>query len=483
MKRGTTSTAITALVLVGIIVLNVIATALTDRFPSLNIDLTSSGLNSITEETEEIAVDVDKETYIYVIGDESDIKSDSYYSSYGIQYSQLAYIVEKLEETNGLITVEYIDPDLNPTFMSEYADEELTLGDVVVVTERRYKVLTVNDFFQYTTDDYGNTYLYSSVEGSLANALYVTNLDEVPVVAFATGHSEEMTDDMMTYVETLFTASAIDVVYFDILTEDIPEETDVLFLPTPTTDYSDSEIEKIEAYLDDTSNNYRSLFVTSSSGTTELTNFDNLLAEWGISVSNGVLYETDSTHLVSSETRMFLADINTEYTDFFDDETEYSLFVNAYTSPIELLFSNNDSIITYPLLYTSGSTYEVTGEDDDYSTETYITAALAQRTNIDGGSYSFTNVVVIGDTYSMDSSFILNSTFDNGSLYVDLINYICGTDDNSIGISISSVQTASYDVYATYSVIKNVTFLGFTIIIPVAIFGIGLVIFFRRRYL
>lgn len=473
-KQGSSSAALTALVLVAIIIVNIVATALTDRFPSLNIDLTTAGLNSISEETEEIAVDVDMETVIYLIGDENEYKTDSYFSSYGIQYSQVSSIVEKICESNSYITYEYVDPDLNPTFMTEYASDDLSEGCVVVKTDLRYRVLTVNDFYQYGTDSTtGYSVLYSSVEGAISNALYISTLDTVPVVAIATGHEEFLSDTST--VESLLTSNAFDVVTFNILTEEIPEETDILFLPSPTTDYSTMEIDKIEVFLEET-DEYRGLIVSSSTTSDELTNIDYLLAEWGIQVGGGVLLETDTSYLLSQDTGVFLVTANEELFDVSD----YPLLISAYSSPIELLFSNNNGITTYPVLYTSSTTYEITEESSEVNLDTHITAALAQRYNSSGTE---TYVYVLGDTYSLDATFISGSTFDNGEFFVDILNYIAGTDDTNTGLYIESIETTSYDIVTTYDVIYNVTFLGFTIIVPLAIFGIGLFIFFRRRYL
>lgn len=45
-----------------------------------------------------------------------------------------------------------MDPDTNPTFISEYADEDLSTGKVMVQTERRHRVLTVTDLFTIEQD-------------------------------------------------------------------------------------------------------------------------------------------------------------------------------------------------------------------------------------------------------------------------------------------------------------------------------------------
>ena len=62
-----------------------------------------------------------------------------------------------------------------------------TTGKVMVKTDKRHKTLAVTDLFSIQQDSSTGQYnYYSKVDGALANALYLVNLDTVPVVAFAT---------------------------------------------------------------------------------------------------------------------------------------------------------------------------------------------------------------------------------------------------------------------------------------------------------
>lgn len=54
---------------------------------------------------------------------------------------------------------------------------------------------------------------------------------------------------------------------FNILTEDVPENTQLLFLPTPNTDYTDEELSKLDAFLaNEESTKSRTLLFTSNPG-------------------------------------------------------------------------------------------------------------------------------------------------------------------------------------------------------------------------
>ena len=82
-----------------------------------------------------MAKGVEQKTTIYLIGSEDAYDNNQIYSSYGLEYSQVASLSKRLAEANGNISVQFVDPDTNPTFISQYAEESLTTGKVMVQTE------------------------------------------------------------------------------------------------------------------------------------------------------------------------------------------------------------------------------------------------------------------------------------------------------------------------------------------------------------
>ena len=56
-------------------------------------------------------------------GEREIAKADTLLAEYGIKYSQVSTLAEKMAEKNSNISVEYIDLDQNPAFASEYKDD------------------------------------------------------------------------------------------------------------------------------------------------------------------------------------------------------------------------------------------------------------------------------------------------------------------------------------------------------------------------
>lgn len=63
-----------------------------------------------------------------------------------------------------------------------------------------------------------------------------------------------LTSDNMASFISMLEDQNFEVQEIDLLTESIPEGTQVLMLPTPTTDYSEAEVDKLREYLNNTTN-------------------------------------------------------------------------------------------------------------------------------------------------------------------------------------------------------------------------------------
>ena len=90
----------------------------------------------------------------------------------------------------------------------------------------------------------------------------------------------------------------------------------------------------------------RTLFVTCHPTQGELPKFAGFLEEWGVKVEEGVVAETDTSRVFSTNASYIFADSAEEV---LKDNT-YNLLVSPTTAPLTILFNANDDIC---LLYTS----------------------------------------------------------------------------------------------------------------------------------
>lgn len=483
-KRGGMATLMTVVFVAIVIVLNVVVSALAERFPSMDIDMTAQGLNTLSDQAIEIAQSIDEDTTIYLIGSEDAYENNQIYSSYGLEYSQVASLARRLAEANSHIKVEFVDPDTNPTFISEYADEDLSTGKVMVQTERRHRVLTVTDLFTIEQDQTTGGYnTYSMVDSALAGALELVNMEDVPVFTIATGHGEMLTSDNMASFISMLEDQNFEVQEIDLLTESIPEGTQVLMLPTPTTDYSEAEVDKLREYLNNTTNpEALTLLATSNPTQGSMPNYEAFLEEWGIRVEEGVVAETNTDRMALADAYGVLVDPSEDYLS----GNTYDRLVSYYSAPITKLFDANNGISTYDLWTTSDSAYVVTEDtteeqaaDPDTSSQT-VASVSSKYVQVDGSSVT-RSLVMFGSSYVFLDTFMSNA-FSDGSFVTDLTLYLTGNDGSNVTVLNERVQTNEMDVTATRSTM-DMWGIIFSAVIPVAILACGLVIFLKRRHL
>ena len=78
-KHGSMATALTAVFIVAVVLVNVLVGILGERFPSMNLDMTKSADNSLSEEAAEVVDTVDEKTEIIIMMEESTAKSNANY--------------------------------------------------------------------------------------------------------------------------------------------------------------------------------------------------------------------------------------------------------------------------------------------------------------------------------------------------------------------------------------------------------------------
>ena len=491
-KKGSFATILTIGFIIIVVLFNVFFSILEDRFPSLRLDMTENKMYSLSDDALDAAKKIDIDTTIYIMAKEETAKNDSLLSAYGLQYSQVPILCEKCAEANPKIHVEYIDLDMNPTFASQtkYQNYKIQSGTVILENARRIRVLGIGDFFTSEYDsNYTPTY-YMQTGGTLTTALMQVQAAEIPKIAVATGgHSEMLSGNLLTGLQDLMESNNFEFQQFDILTEEIPEDASILLLPTPMTDYTQTELEKMDAFLAESQAKNRSLWVTCDPRQQELPNFSAFLAEWGIELQeNAIIVETDPAHRTANFGTYFISDLTGDLElGGTKQANQYGYFFTPECRAINLLYEFNSNNSTYSLARTTSNAYtqdpfaEEAEEPQNYGM--FTTLAVSQKvTKISDIDYS-KNVVVFGSSAMFVSSYLSSSTFGNSEYIVDLARFCAGIKDADTGVYIDKTAVNTYDISIT-SGARNFFGVGvFTILIPLAIIVAGLCVYLRRRHL
>lgn len=483
-RRGSISTAFTVGFLAIVILINVIVGILGEKYPSMNLDLTKNGTNTLSAQAVKIVDGVKNPVTIYIIATESQTKNDQILSGYGIQYSQVGSLAAKIAEKNPKIKVQYIDLAKNPTFATKYKSENIQEGDVVIESEKRNRVLAYTDLFdvQYSQDG-TSTEVYSKVDSALASGLNSVTAESLPVVAFDTGHSEKM--DTSVY-KNLLSGNNFETKDFNLLTDAIPDKTQLIVLGCPSTDYTDTEIKKLSDFLSSTKlAGDRTLMVTFHPSVETMPKLSSFLKEWGIEVvPQAVIVESDQSKYYTNDPSYILSNLQSELS--LGSNKDYGYFTTPQSNPINLVFDMQGNKKTYSLAKSNESCYVQTSETKQGETpekKAYNTAVLTQSSVQSGNKSYKANVIALGSTMMFSPEIISASTFGDGTYLIDLSRYATGTGNTATEIITNPVQTNVSDITLSTGVSTLLGFGVFTVLIPLLIAIAGICVFRKRRNL
>lgn len=480
-KHGAMATGLTAGFIVIIILINVVVGILGERFPSINVDMTKTGSNTLSEDALKVIDGVDQKTEMYLIG------TDETLSQYEV-YVQLENLMDRIVERNGNISFEKIDPVDNPGFMSEYTSDGLTSGDVLIRTEKRYRIVKSTTLFPYTQDQTTRQSVqYNDSSAALANAISAVNSDAMPVVAVDTGHSPVMFVDSFT---SELEKNNFEIKEFNLLTDEIPENTQVIILPSPTTDLTEDEVEKVNTYLnDEEASEYRNLVVLYTPQMKEMPNLKTLMNEWGLDVA-------PQTEVVATGDGSYVRYVDYIIANLTDEvdlqgKSSYGYLLAPMSCPVDVLWNGRNEITTSVLMKSPSDAERRTYNEETEKMETVATGEenlIAMGTKMykyDSNAYRNSNVVAVGCGLFIDGSFIGDSAtaFSNKDYAIDLFKYLTDTTGTTAAVASNKVQLYAQDITMSDAEVKGWGLYTFMIGIPVAFLVVGVVVFFKRRHL
>ncbi len=503
LKRGGYAMAITAAVLAGIIVLNVLLGVLAKRVP-LEFDMTLDKKNSISAENIDYIKGIKKEVKITVCANESDYLG--YMSNYAPQlysvmddysqyYDQTLTLINRYDNYNSKIKVEFVDTqDTKFTeITAKYSQEQIKYGDLIVTCNEggteRYKVVNFQDIYTLEADETyaaygmsGYTITGNNIETALTGAIaYVTSAVDKKV-AFITGHSKE--DYTTNYRELLKNNNyEIDVINDTIITK-LSNDYDAIFVIAPTVDFIDSELDIISSFLDDDGKYGKGLVFIADAASPYLPNFYEFLAEWGIEVREGLMFETEQGNHMPDEPTVLGSYPQS------DDEilNSIQMCITGYNVPLKPAFESNNTITTTQLMVTPetvvnapvGTPNSWTGADK-YTKEAFSTVIQAKRFNYDNDNNPIQNYVfALSSIEFIYGDYSETSAISNKNIAFKVAERAVGAEDTGISFVTKTIENESFATQVTEAA-RNIMLVIFVVLLPLSMIGLGIFVYIRRK--
>ena len=231
-------------------------------------------------------------------------------------------------------------------------------------TIERYRVIKATDLFdQQDTSGYAqygmDTYKVagSKLETSLVSAFYVVTSEESIQVAVIGGHSS----GDITGLESMLKQNNYEFTTInDLMTEEIPAETQIAVIYAPMQDFDPSEIAKLEQFLNNDGNLGKDLLYVASISQPSLPNLEDFLAEWGFEFANEAVYTTTAGSYNTYPFYVFGQAGDTDYTQFMTLDSSRRvypvpyrvcslLFEDSGTRTAEVILQSDERSVGMPL--------------------------------------------------------------------------------------------------------------------------------------
>lgn len=451
-KKGLPNFGAVILICIGLGILisvNYCSEKLTNRF-GWRFDMTSNRLYELSEETKEVLRNLKQDVNIRVFSAESDF---------------LPLVAEVLEQYkqygNHRVSVEYIDPYVQPTLVDSYLQRgySIELGSIVVESSQYTRVLQLNDMFVTNNDE--SAVQEIRCEQQLSGAIIYVAGTESHTVQFITGHNESVSDELL----ELFRQNNYETEMSALSMSGLNKDTNLVVIADPTSDFTENEMEVLDTYMGDGGR----LLVFLGPSSEKLSRLKNFLTEWGIGIKDVVVAEplqcTDSNPL--SIVPVYTSHAINQY---FVGNQLY--LVMPSSRAIDQLFVSQRGIRTQKLLYSTDRAYDFQKKDGEKGPFT-LAMTVEKKTDSENS-----RMVVIGSRGIYSDSLLKTESCANGKFLVQVMNWCTETDS---AVYIPSKIIGNHQISVTMNQILWMTGI-FIFLLPVAVLVIGLIIYHRRRH-
>lgn len=520
IRYGTLATAITAIFIVVVVLINVVVGIVMERYP-LKVDLTANKIYEISEQTIKYLKGIDSSVELVVMSDETLYKSNP-------DYKKAAEIIEKYAKYSDNIEVKYVDMQKHPDEYAKYNDKysgDIAENNVVIASGDKTKIrvtATENLFIigaNYATGRYEAVGLQA--EQVLTSAImHVTNANPKKVAIInAEPHAINM--DSLLMLANVMDANGYEYEIIDLKTEELTNEFSIAILVAPKDDLTATEMDKLRNYLDNSGYYSKNMLYIGDIYQGLTPNIDAFIEEWGFKLGRSTVVEAEDAQrqyvtLISDASVGQTYNVGASLASIAEDVYSEGLvntrlpIVAPQARPIEVLWESNGQRTTSVLLNTSSSSYlypyaeeaqksqDALGDGEEVSTDeidedvsevttafdeetaeksTQVVMAVGEKSKVLGDGRVSSKVMVMSSASMIDYAIMENKAYNNSEYVINSLNIMTGKES---GIIVESKEFNSQTIAVTekqLGILRNLTM----IIIPLIIVAIGVFVYIRRR--
>lgn len=429
------------------------------------VDATSTKLYSITDTTKDFLKGLSHDVTIYVLAAEKNADAT------------LAETLKKYEDLSDHVKVEYKSPTVYPAFYSQYTETAPSANSVIIAGDRRSKVVDYNDIYEYSYDytNYSRSLEGYDAEGQITSAIEYVTLDtaELPVLYEIEGHGE--TALAGAFKEAVEKANVTMESLTLLKEEQIPEDASAILINGPVSDFSKEDADKVKEYL----KNGGKAIINTYYENKGLANFESILSAYGVERVDGIVMENDSSYFYNNVPYYLLPNVeSSNYTASVNGKYVFAPYSEAFTHPEE-----SEEIGYTPLLTTTDkavSKVDASNADTSELEENDIagpfTISLAvEKTEGD----KTTQLIVTGSPVFFTDHANLTVSGGNASMFSDILSGL--VKNKELSSNVIPVKDYKLGTITVTSFGVVITGLAAAVLIPLALLGIGIILWAVRR--
>lgn len=463
-RSGRAGRALTVLlVLLFVVVVNLFASKLVETY-DWKLDMTASGLYSVSDETKELMKTLTQDVDIYCVCTSRDAI---------LEFSEM---LDRYAACSDYIHVTYVDPSTDLALIDAYEQQGVSvkLNTLIVESGSSRRVFNMQDMYKFSTD--GSLVSFNG-EAQITSAIMNVTAERTQKAVFLMGHGEDVPAEL----ESLIVSYGYDLSGF-VLNRAVPEEVGAIWILAPQTDLSDTELAYLEQYLAFGG----SVLYFKDPQVNDLENLDAFLSEWGIRFEENVVM--DANYNIDTNPMYVVANyVQNEINSYFETHNYYVVlpagnaisqdFSNAANAEVSVVLASSDHAYGRSL----DAEEKTLGKQAADEAGPFVLAVSAVRSfaQADGTSRDG-RIFACGSRRFYSDDLLTLSSVGNSIYCAELLNWATGSQNASYPIAGKSVGSQSISVTS-----GQITMLGILLVavIPLTILAYGAVVVVKRRYL
>ena len=400
------------------------------RLPSsvMEPDFTTSGIHSLTKETEDLLSGLREEIRLYLICEK------------GKEDETILRLLEKYQETSSFIRSEQVDPALNPGFVSRYTDKKADDNSVIAVYGGQSRLLSAQDMYTIGTSAVTGRRIETGFAGESLITAAIDSLVHAGTAVFYLPDANQESLPGDTFMKTAESAG-IEIRPLNLLAaEAVPEDAAGIILNAPATDYAQESVDKVLTYLENGGN----ALILSNYSLQPMPGLDAIIGDYGMKRLEGIVLEGDPSRYISYQ---YCLIPSVSYTQVTADVYNRGYLLMPMAQGIQERDTYRSSVRLTPLLSTSQASYNkadvqnMTTAEREEGDETgpFLTGMLAEE-DIDQDGAADTRVVYYSSGYLLDEDYDRSVSGTNAVLFGATLRYLSGNRSSRLTIPVKSMQ-------------------------------------------